>query len=382
MPDLAAQMTTPTGGFSIDGMMMRYNIFVPRLYNLCKSLGMEAGKILPSRAFCSDENQGYPIIMIAKHFGTFPFNHGRVGGVIATDRHGPHAEHGENLVIIQASHVGYDPDSKKFGAYKRLQTEDHEMSDTCGKIYGIIDWYQSEYDFATKNILLEKVNGAVLIHIDNHLLREDLDEGLSLYLHKLIKEETEGHLIPIAIFSTTKTFMASDFVANDIANDLSEGQKVPIGKNLSPDMFYYKHNIEVALEGANHMEMNLIKYMPLIITSSAPALLAAQINTQVEFDRAFRTIVKEKGYRGKNLVFVSGLNIDISPGDDQLFPLTKFVPWAAYVQKSDGQSYILEQAELMSELGKQSIDNEEQIDLEAAIQQMQEAQEVKIECGS
>ena len=79
---------------------------------------------MPSRAFCSDESQGYPIILIAKHFGTFPFNHGLVGGIVATDRHGPHAHHGKDLVIIQASHVGYDPESGRFGVYRRLQTED------------------------------------------------------------------------------------------------------------------------------------------------------------------------------------------------------------------------------------------------------------------
>ena len=72
------------GHFRIQGMAMRYSIFVPRLYNYCKSLGLEAGKIMPARAFCADENQGYPIILIAKHFGAFPFNHGRAGGVMAT----------------------------------------------------------------------------------------------------------------------------------------------------------------------------------------------------------------------------------------------------------------------------------------------------------
>ena len=108
MPDLAAIMIKPIGGFEINGMRMPYDLFMPRVYNWCLSLGFEAGKIMPSRAFCSDESQGYPIIMMAKHFGTFPFNHGLVGGIVATDRHGPHAEHGKDLVIIHASHVGYD----------------------------------------------------------------------------------------------------------------------------------------------------------------------------------------------------------------------------------------------------------------------------------
>ncbi len=379
MPDLAAQMASPTGGFTIEGMMMRYNIFIPRLYNFCKSLGMRAGKILPSRAFCSDENQGYPIIMIAKHFATFPFNHGQVGGVIATDRHGPHADHGEDMVIIQASHVGYNPDSHTFGSYKRLQKNKQNCSDSCGKIYAIIDWYQSEYDFAAKNISFEKINNEVFITVDNHLLREDLNEGLSLHLHKLIKENQEQQFIPVKILSTAKTFIAHVSLAKKMEAMLVEGKKISIGNNLQAEMFYYKHNIEANIEGAYHLELNLIKYMPSIITSPAPGMLAAQINTQVEFDRAFRTLAKEKGYQGKNLLFIAGLNIDISPNDDQLFPLTKFVPWAAYVQKANGETYLLEQAELLRKLEQQSTDNPDQIDLENAIKKMQNAEEVKIE---
>ena len=51
---------------------------VPRLFNLALSMGFERGKILPSVAFCSDETQGYPTIIIAKHFSCFPFMHGQV----------------------------------------------------------------------------------------------------------------------------------------------------------------------------------------------------------------------------------------------------------------------------------------------------------------
>lgn len=114
--------------FQIDDYAMRYSVFAPRLFNDCLSLGMEPNKIMPSRAFCSDENQGYPIILIAKHFGSFPFNHGRVEGIVTTDRHGPHAHHGKDVVIIQASHVGYEPATEQFGMYRRVHTENQEMS--------------------------------------------------------------------------------------------------------------------------------------------------------------------------------------------------------------------------------------------------------------
>lgn len=146
------------GAFKMAEVSMRYSLFVPRAYNLALSLGFTAGKIMPSRAFCSDESQGYPIILLAKHFATFPFNHGRVGGIVATDRHGPHAHHGQDLFIIQASHVGYDPDTERFGIYRRLQTETQNETSNCGKICETLSRYSHEYEFAQNNILLTLEN--------------------------------------------------------------------------------------------------------------------------------------------------------------------------------------------------------------------------------
>ena len=64
--------------------------------------------------------------------------------------------------------------------------------------------------------------------------------------------------------------------------------------------------------------------LPEIVTSNYPPLTTAMVNSQVEFDHAFRNVVNEPSYRGKRVVFVSG----------QEFLLTKFVPRAAYVQNS------------------------------------------------
>ena len=49
----------------------------------------------------------------------------------------------------------------------------------------------------------------------------------------------------------------------------------PIGANLTADMFYFRRNIPQLEEGAHHLEHNLIDYMPQIVTSSSPQLLAA-----------------------------------------------------------------------------------------------------------
>ena len=40
--------------------------FSPKLYNWALSLGFTRGKTIPSVAFCSDESQGYPSLVITK----------------------------------------------------------------------------------------------------------------------------------------------------------------------------------------------------------------------------------------------------------------------------------------------------------------------------
>ena len=145
------------GDFQMEGKMMRYRAFVERLYNFCISLGFTPGKIMPSRAFCSDENQGFPIILITNHLGTFPFNHGRVGGIVATDRHGSYAHHGQDLVIVQASHV-------------------------------------------------------FLLTIDNQLLDEERSEGLFINLEMLLTSDDDGHYESVCSLSTSKCSSAGNIL--------------------------------------------------------------------------------------------------------------------------------------------------------------------------
>ncbi len=367
------------GAYHMSNVAMRYSRFMPRVYNLAKSLGFERSKIMPSSAFCSDESQGYPIILIAKHFGTFPFNHGLVGGIVATDRHAPHAHHGKDLVIIQASHVGYDPDNGVFGVYRRLQTEDASETSSCGKICDALDWYLREYEFARNNIFLYQENGEKKVVVDNQLLHADRDEGLLLKLSRIVKVDDQGAPVPETSNSTAKVFTASPVLLDYLKEyQWKSGHGESINHQLHPELFFYKRKISLHHEGHGHLENNLIDVMPYVVTSRWPALTAAQANTQVEFDRAFRTIVKEPAYRNKKILFISGLNVDISPQEGQLFPLTKFIPWAAYVQDESGNHQTWEQAELYSQLQAQSTKNSDQVDLETAIEIMERVEEIRL----
>jgi len=367
--------------FKIKGMMFRYSIFAPKLYNFCLSLGFTPGKILPSRAFCSDENQGFPIIMIAKHFGGFPFNHGQVGGIVATDRNLPHAKHGKDMLIIQASHVGFDPESNRFGSYRRLQTEQQETSSSCGKVDAVISWYLSEFHFAQNNIYIEKSSGNYFITIDNQLLDDSREVGVFLQLDKMLLEDTAS---PVEVYSTSKKYKLSESFINTLDSSYIESlatannHKLVIGAQLKKAHFYFKKTLAGDIEGHVHLERNLLPKMPVVVTSEVPLLTAAILNTQVEFDRTYRTLIKDTSYKNKKLLLISGINIDISPEAGQRFPLTKFVPWAAFVQDNNGESYILEQQELFDKLNEQPITNPNKINLEDEIEKMINAKEVII----
>ena len=367
--------------FHIDGATFRYSSFVPRLYNLVTSLGFKKGNLLPSRAFCSDENQGYPIILLAKHFGTFPFSHGRGGAVVATDRHGPYAEHGEGLLIIHASHVGYEPVDASFGTYNRIHTRDQRHTACCGKLDWILSWYLEQYQIAQADILLERRNGSIYLRIDNGLLGGNRKEGLFLKLPRLVRPDADGNYAPVHTHSTAKSFVAStaqQTVLEDQDAVPEEGQRIPIGDHLKPDMFVFTRRLDETVEGRNHQEQSLMYPMPWIVTSPWPLLTAAQINTQVEFDRTLRTLAHAENFRDKCLFYISGLNIDISPQPGEIFPTTKFVPWAAYLRDRMGGKRIIELPELGSLLLEQSKENADQVDLDTAIRKMSEAETVDI----
>lgn len=365
------------GDFVLDGAALPYNRFIARLYNYCRSLGFESGKILPSRAFCSDENQGYPIILIAKHFGAFPFNHGRVGGIVATDRHGPHAHHGQDLVIIHASHVGYDPATREYGVYRRVHTEHFESTAACGKIEHVLAWYRVQYAFAQQNIILQREGDEQFVTIDNALLKDDKPEGLVLHIDQMVAGGQQGRFHPRRSSSTAKCYAISPEFRAILGEDAwpHEGGRM-IGHRLLAQLFHFQRVLNPQPEAQGMLEANLLTPMPWIVSSRFPLLTAAQANTMIEFDRTYRTLLQTDAYHGKRLLFLSGLNIDVSPHGYQAFPLTYFVPWAAFVKDEKGNGVVLEQPNILDRLLEQSEENPDQLDLELSIKRMEGNEDV------
>ena len=200
-----------------------------------------------------------------------------------------------------------------------------------------------------------------------------------LKLHQFVDVDERGEPIPESSKSTAKVFKVSPNLEKYLQDyEWVPDHGAPIAEHLHPDLFYYKRKISEHEEGHDHLEANLINIMPYIVSSQWPCLTAAQANTQIEFDRTFRTIAQEPAYEGKKVLFVSGLNVDISPQKGQLFPLTKFIPWAAYVQDENGNQQTWEQGELFEKLKAQPITNDDQVDLESAIEIMHSTKEIHL----
>jgi len=378
-PYLQAHIIRKLAPFKVDGLAIPYPEFVPKLYNLCMTLGFRKGLIMPSRAFCSDENQGWPIILLTKHFSTFPFNHGRVGGIVAIDRHGPHAHHGEDSVIVQASHVGYDPATGGYGTCTRPKMEGTCTSVSCGKITHVITPYLEQYYFARERIFLHRDDkGNHLITVKNSFIDFDIHpvaSGLVLNLENIVKPNSDGKIEPIAAISTSQTYEVSEKFRKKIDATgyvWKEGDGEKIGAHLSSDLFYFREDFHEQDESIL-LEKNLIEFMPTIVTSPAPPLRAAKVNIQLEFARTMESIRRGTEYAGKNLLYIAGLNIDISEHEE--YPATTyFVPWAAYIQLKDGTpaeyAHPVEQDRLFELVMAQESENPEQADLKEQIGRM------------
>ncbi len=373
--------------FKVDDLAIPYPEFVPRLYNLCMELGFRKGLIMPSRAFCSDENQGLPIILLTKHFGTFPFNHGRVGGIVAVDRHGPHSQHGEDLMILQASHVGYDPHSGEYGIYNRPQMEDRCLSDSCGKLIHVITPYLEQYLFARDRIFLHKDdNDHYLITVKNSFIdfgSHPVVQGLVLRLNNIVEEDSMGIIRPFTSGCTTQTYIISESFKqrlNDLNYTWHSGEGQSIGNLLSADLFYFREDFHET-DDAILLERNLIEFMPDIVSAKFPALRAAKTNIQLEFARVVESIRRSDDFKGRNLLYVAGLNIDIS-ASEEVPEMNYFVPWAAHVQLKDGTpteyTHPLEQDKIFTKLMAQSVKNPDQTDLKENIRRILNAPRLNI----
>ena len=264
-----------------------------------------------------------------------------------------------------------------FGVYQRHRTDGRAFGDNCGKLCAVLHWYQEEYRHAREQVLCGALDGEGAVIVDNQYLDDRRAEGLFLHLDSMV-DSANG---PTKMLSTAKVFRASEALKQRLPAATWQEAPRPIGANLAADLFSFRRPPAADIEGHDILEVALAPAMPTLVTSPNPALDAARFTTQVEFDRTYRSIVREGHgcYRNKNLLLVSGVNIDISPREHFPFPLIKFVPWAAYANLRDGRSFVWEQQEIADALRKQPLENPDRLSFDQSIQLMADADEIRFD---
>jgi hypothetical protein len=147
-------------------------------------------------------------------------------------------------VLIQASHVGYDPDTGEFGVYRRLHMAHAGHTCSCGKIGQILEGYRQEYRYAQDNIRLLRHEGKPAIFIDHALLSRERNQGLFLVAENLVAGAVDRRLpAPLATRSTGVVFAAAEGLLARLGEAAwPDAGNVPIGARLMAEDFYFLRN--------------------------------------------------------------------------------------------------------------------------------------------
>lgn len=340
----------------------RFSQFVPRLFNyVTQKGGMEPGLIMPARAFCSDGSQGYPTMLMAKHFGTFPFDYGQIGGTFDFNRSPAYVSHGRDLVVVQATHVGYDETTKTYGKYPRHRTstdpEHMVCTSNCGHVSGVTKPYVKAYQSAANHTLIAKnrATGQYHIYLRNFFLTECSNSRFSFRVKfdidrmlLLTGPDRDRLALYVSKDPVSRTFIASDEFARHLdkykifAEDSSveEGKFFPLGEALTREWFTFERTPQGSTKVLGQYEENIQDQMDWVVTHPQPLLAAAQVCVQAEFHRFLTEIYFSKStFENRNLFYIAGVIVDVAPSSDQIrsqcafYPRSLFVPWAAHVQR-------------------------------------------------
>jgi hypothetical protein len=170
------------------------------------------------------------------------------------------------------------------------------------------------------------VDGAPAAFVNNALLDPHRAEGLFLHLDRVIDLAQPA---PLRVLSTSKAFAAAPVLRSIQAENWQE--KSPIGALLTD----WAGGTRSAGGGARASDAGAC-HLAQSGVGRGPLSHADRVRPP------YRTIQREPAYHGINVLFLSGLNVGVSPRDGLMFPLTKFVPWTAYARLRNGTTFLLE----------------------------------------
>ncbi len=313
---------------AINGRLIPYDEFIPRLKNFCLSLGFK------------------------KTFSITPEN------MSIQKSHDP-CWPAENLpgsaeqdaVIILSTKVPYEPSWGVYGGLPRPLIHERTHCRIEGTVSHFIAPYLQQYQFAQNHIYLTcKKAGIYHVTLPADLVGEGTKNGgknLKIRLDKFTDPDENGNFVPVMAADSFVSFPLSEqflLYLHDNHFSWKKGKVQRIGVLLTAELFVFQEIAQFASgnddsgddAGRSTFVKTLLPAMNRIVTHANPQLRAALIHLKNEFTRLVDEILNTQGERDSaNLLCIAGLDIDVAPfkGRGKRY----FVPWAAYCQRGGGQ---------------------------------------------
>ncbi len=312
---------------AINGRLIPYEEFIPRLKKFCLSLGFKKAISMtpqssPTRA-CLD-----------------PSGDQNLPGTAEQDS-----------VLILSTRVPYEPSWGVYGGLPRPLIHERTDCRTEGTVSHFIAPYLVQYHFARNHIYLTcKEPGKYLVTLPADLIGEGTKRGgknLKIRLDKFTEPDENGNFVPVMVADSFISFPLSEqflLYLRDNQFSWKAGKFQRIGALLTAELFAFKEiqqpgsgNGKSCKDGSKSAFVKtLLPVMNRIVTHANPQLRAAILYLKNEFARLVDEILHTQGEKkSTNLLCIAGLDIDVASfkGRGERY----FVPWAAYWQQGTGQ---------------------------------------------
>ncbi len=278
------------------------------LYGRMRSLTDHAGfsGTLPAIWQCSDESQSIKKALFGYVNNCPTFNLGRVGALLDPSRLATAAHHGNDFVILGGSHIGAE-ESEGVGYIERIHGK---QATCCGMLGQILTGYLPIYRRASQLIKIFREDNINKIEIPyKYLFQKPTTDivRIQIRLEKLIEGEALGE------GTLGKIFRLNTRISNSLPGLLTSNDEArqPIGKSLTPDLFYFKKNLDPqSHEPQTMIEVSIFDFFPEIVSSPFPHRRLCNINTWRQFHRIASFITDDFDGSGSNIFVLAGLTID------------------------------------------------------------------------
>jgi len=297
----------------INGRLMRKKDFLPRFQSLCNSFGFDQMDITDHTDFC------------------------RAGETDTCLKLGE-----KDAVVMLSCKISYNPGWGVMHGHPQCRVQPPQ-GDGEPSFSQLIDPFLRLYKLAQNQIFLTQTDqGEYLISVPTAFLNDVASQkkcGLLVHLEKIAAPGEDGKIAPVATCGNRLSFVISPDLQNALQSQnfvWAKKRRICIEEYLAANLFDFVCKKEHPVWQNPNFKL-LYPHLSQLVTHKTPNLRAAEIYLQQQYQKTIEMFAAERDTCRHNLACVTGLVIDMSsaPGHAEQY----FVPWKAYIEKADADSY-------------------------------------------